>query len=1066
MITSQETSAMVAQQQQYYSMMGMTAPQPNVGASQYPPTFGMSHQQPGYRNRLTDGTGAMSMTASAMGGIGQGLSTAGGISGLLSAFGIGGSTIGGMMGGFLGLNPLTLGLLGAGAGASTVASPMIQANKTMAYTGQILGAHDFSNPTGVQGYGFGFNDQRRFTNSLMGEGFKNPWVNNQDQMGLLQNFQQMGMDKGVTSMGQMIDKFKEFTKMTDEVAKQLGKTVSEVTGIVGQLRGQGFYSADEVTKQTARMSAGVNYGMSMGQQGQMLSGMSTQARGYGFTGQSGAQLGTNVSQMIGSALDRGTFSEEAAMDLTGATNRVDATARMTQSLGGVFSQALTQGNMSSLLSGFVTMGDDGQLRLDEQVMSDVGSGKMDINQLQERSRSNLGQEGFQSAFRSDNKKLASDFLQSRQGVGAILGTYKSIANERSKAGQGSEEELFDIILEQQLGIGQKTSKILYEVANDIEGVMHDQLKNEARRIGDDKRRAYLARHKSWEGWKRKAGVRVDQMTYQPELAQWYTNMSSGIDAGLAEMERAYFGADMSTAGLYTEHGVGTALNKFSKGEIGAIGGGINAENRFANRGAFSIDYDKFAGYLGQGVDKGRMKALGGISVDYEQPKHWASSKETLFGGADNKRYARMLAQAERRGALTLAEQHYVIANQSDEHSSFLKQYLTDNPLDEGRVKNDNQMMLTHGTRNYWEAGLNEFGSIMKDVFIGEEFGIGDVLAAPSNTSIWGAIQAFAGYGSRAEERLAFKTGQGTVLLSRLGDKKSMKDFDKTIRKWLNKYPKDKEKAMAEAAKDLSNKYKEKFTSEDIEKALNKLEDYTGKTAVERAKDSKYDYSDALTLTGAAGEYQYTQIISEMMDSASIDVSALEGEDAQSLQTALSGNDTALASATLRDLAMQSIDGDLDLVGDSRTADALRGAEKLHGKLSKLRGHDVSAIDTMFGKKGMGAKLRDTIGKVAPGSALGAQELKEMTALLTEQQAMRVHEIDAMTGSKLPGVNAEDELFKSTQELYNATKTLTILVDNVANNGGNLPVSQSKKHLQKVTAEAEFDMFSPSTWFGG
>ena len=268
MITSNEVSALMQQQQQQQSMLGMGAPSAVVGQSQYPPQFNFGHNS--YLGGTLSGSGGMmGAAASGVAGAGSLMSTGAGIAALMPSSMVGGA-LGGTLGGLLGLNPVSLGLMAGAAGVGAVGSSMNNGLRINGQVGQMLSAANFANPNAPNGFGFGFNDQSRMTNTIMGMGASNPFVGQQDQMQMLNQFQQMGLDKGVTSMGKMIEKFKEFSKTTEDVATQLGKTVTEVTGLVQNLRGSGFYSAAEVTGMSARMSASSSYGINMQQQQQMM----------------------------------------------------------------------------------------------------------------------------------------------------------------------------------------------------------------------------------------------------------------------------------------------------------------------------------------------------------------------------------------------------------------------------------------------------------------------------------------------------------------------------------------------------------------------------------------------------------------------------------------------------------------------------------------------------------------------------------------------------------------------------------------------------------------------------
>ena len=314
MINSNQINALMAQQQQQHMMLQMGSPQAVVGASQYPPQFNFG-QNPMFTSHLSGGGGIMGGMAAGVSGLGKGLSTAAGVTGLLSMAGIGGATMGGSVGALLGLNPLTVGLMGAGAGIGAIGGAMMQGSRVNSGVGNFLSQAQFANPMAPGGFGFSYGDQNRMTQAMLGMGGSNAFVNTQDQMQLLNQFQEMGLDKGVTSMGKMIEKFKEFSKTTEEVAMQLGKSVSEVAGVVGQLKGQGFYSAAEVQGQVRNMSSTAAYGVALTDQVALSGQMSQQARAMGMSGASGAALSTNLTHLLGAAQQGGMIDENRLLDI-------------------------------------------------------------------------------------------------------------------------------------------------------------------------------------------------------------------------------------------------------------------------------------------------------------------------------------------------------------------------------------------------------------------------------------------------------------------------------------------------------------------------------------------------------------------------------------------------------------------------------------------------------------------------------------------------------------------------------------------------------------------------------
>ena len=575
MITSNEVNALMMQQQQQQSMLGMGAPQAVVGASQYPPQFNFGANSY-LSGTMSSGGGPTSMMASGVSGVGSALGVAGMASGFLPASmtGMFGSGLMGSAMGFAGINPLGVGIGAAAAGVGAIGSSMNNGLRMNNQVGQMLSSANFANPNAPGGFGFGFGDQARMTSTVLGMGAANPFVGQQDQMQMLNQFQQMGLDKGVTSMGKMIEKFKEFSKTTEDVATQLGKTVTEVTGLVQNLRGSGFYSAAEVTGMSSKMSASASYGINMQQQQQMMQSMAQQARGSGLTGASGATLGVNLAQAFGSANQMGFIDENTLLDITQTTNTADASQAMAQSLGGRFSNAMTQGGMlENILGGFTKVGKDGQLQLDNAAMNSMAGGGMSFGQLRGRTSDLISNN--RAAFTTNKRKLASDFLSSEQGMGAILGTFGSMAKDRAQGGDITEKEAFKLLMKEYQIADERQADMLFDMSQHADSIVSNNLQNRVETLAAEKRRAYINKHRSFTGMKAKMSSELGKLTNNASIGSATANINSNIDAGVNSLERAFFGIEDSTAGLYTKSSGSEFRDSFLMGDLDYLGSDLS-----------------------------------------------------------------------------------------------------------------------------------------------------------------------------------------------------------------------------------------------------------------------------------------------------------------------------------------------------------------------------------------------------------------------------------------------------------------------------------------------------------
>lgn len=1080
MIDSNQINAMMMQQQQQQQMLGMGAPSAVLGQSQYPPQYSFGHN--GYwSGSLSGAGGAGAMMASGVGAAGKLLGAGATIAGILPASMVGSSLIGGA-GALLGLNPVSVGLMGAAAGVGSVATAMNTGIRTNAQVGQMLSASNFANPNAPGGFGFSFGDQSRMTSTILGMGASNAFVGQQDQMQMLNQFQQLGLDKGVTSMGKMIDKFKEFSKTTEEVATQLGKTVSEVTGLVNNMRGSGFYSAQEVSGMSSRMSASAAYGMDMQMQQQLMQNMAQQTRGMGLSGQAGGLLGVNMSQALGSAAQLGVLNENTMMDITGTTNIADASQAMAQSVGGRFAAGLSNnGKLQNLLAGFSKIDSSGHIAIDESAISAMASGNMSISDLTARASDMSGGEN-RAKFRTNRKQLASDFLKSEAGIGAVLGTFKSMAAERSKGGDISEQEAFELLLEEYQIADERQAKLLYEMADNLDEVTGNNFKNRAEQLAAEKRRAYIAKHGSIKGMKTKLAHEVSKVTNNAYIAERTAKASSAFDSGVNFLEKAMFGVEDTTSGLYTTASTGEFRNAFLSGELNDLGAkylsggaGDQFKAELGARVGNLKDYKGFQSFLGAGMSDARRKELGGKldTSSFEYHTSYANrDKDTFFTNAtgyisdvfalglgnresallrklqgksvfamdDTRDFEDLVHQVKSRGKnVTDQEAYAIIAGQSDESAAALQRYLNR----KGNFKQESASNLAQ--QDFLRQAAGGYGSLAEVGGFGMVTGVAGVLGLAASGAAVGAagfgVGAIVGgaiglgyglmrYGDEKEFQAQLKNGGGN-LLAKLNDKKKLRSFDERYKKAMLENGNDAEAAKLQVAKEMSEELGEAISAEDVSAGLKALYRASGEQDYKSRLESN-DYSKALKLTNAASNYQKLEVAEGHLKSLRESILGEDVEGVDDLKAALSSSGENLignSQAAMLDVARRAISGEFTYEGDNEMLKQLAGAGGIAKDLESFEGRDIAALDAKYGE-GAGAQLRKLAG-VRQHGKLSKAELKEMAAKLAVSDTLRLAETGAKMGAtNLDGVG-DDEITVATKDLVNSTHKLAVYVDNIA-----------------------------------
>ena len=1094
MITSNQVSALMAQNQQQQMMLGMGAPSAVVGQSQYPPqfNFGQNPYIMGGGN-LSGGSGVGSMISSGVAGVGSALGVGALAAGFMPAS-IAGPTIGGLAGSLLGLNPLTMGLMAGAAGVGMVGNAMNTGIRTNAQVGQMLSAANFANPNAPGGFGFSFNDQTRMSSQIIGMGASNPFVGHQDQMQLLNQFQQMGLDKGVTSMGKMIEKFKEFSKTTEDVATQLGKTVTEVTGLVQNLRGSGFYSASEVTGMSQRMSASAAYGINMQAQQAQMTSMANRARSMGMTGASGATLGVNLAQAFGSANQLGIIDENSLLDMTGTTNTADAAQTMSAVLSGRLSSAVTQGGvMEGLLAGFSSVDSSGNISIDQAAVNNMAGGRMSFEQLRRRTSDVVGGKD-KAKFETNKRRLASEFLQSEQGMGAVLSTFRGMASTRAQSDDLTEEEAFKLILREYNIADERQAELLFDITENLDRVTSNNLKNRASQIAMEKRRAFLSKHRSFAGLKAKIGNEVGKITNNPYIARQTAKASAGFDAGIDAMERAIFGIEDSTAGLFTEQSTGQFRDMFLSGELegvlgsGALGGGaMTAQDRFMSRLSGRVgnlrDFEGFQTFL----TKGMRDDLKGITLDtsnFEYHTSYAGAEgrdaDSIFtnytgamiggtadlfsmlspGGAaavqargglsasfsadDTRLYNDLMRQAKAAGAETDEEAMAVIAQQSPKAAAALQRYLkrkgdfsksdiTNRLKDSYMSQATGNAIFSDGVDVAGYSAVTTAAGLTGAVLAGAKVGsVGGVLGALGGAAI-GGIYGFMKYGDEKEFQKSLKGGAGN-LLGKLNTKGKLKEFDKIFQTEMLAAGNDREAALVATASKLSDKYGETFGTEDVANALKGLYRASGKKTYDDRLEND-DYDKALAMTKSAHGYQMAELAKEHLGALRDEIAGEDDEGLAALQEALSGGgDTIIGEsrAAMADLALKAARGEYVYQGDNETLKTLAG-QGVADLASSLKKQFIGQDVSALDRqygKGAGQRLRELAGVRKYGD-LTAQELEVMTATLAQSDSFRMVEGVASQGGADAMGGSDADVMNATKSLVTSTKKLAVYVDNIA-----------------------------------
>ncbi len=467
---------------------------PVPGASMYPPQF--TH---GVRGDANPFHRMSSYAAAGVGNIPTGLSTIGMVAGVGSMF-----TANPAMRGLSFLDPTTAGWeVGAarygaaraaglgmgealGAGMMGAAGPLAlgyAAYSGARYAGQqfMTGARDygqvahsmggmgFVNPAAPGGHGFGAGQSRQIYGAMQEFQRQDPFTGMQDMLGMMNQFTDMKMNRGVADAQEMGKKLTALSKTVIDMAKALNTSVDDATRQMGQMRSSGFYTAADVMGNTRQMRMMKGQGMDES----MFHGMQAQGaattRAMGMSGRGGALSAARFSSdLLMGATSRasggtGLFNDEELMDITGAGSGAEAAAQMGTDLTATMSRFLTSSAAGRAFMASLGEKKDGRFTggLDRGMLAKFAGGKITEDQIAGIGGGKLDTAGSKASFTLQTGKIASSLMADEQGVDAMLTSIEQEARKHFK-GTVTGDDAIMLFYEKQLGGDRRVMEKLLE----------------------------------------------------------------------------------------------------------------------------------------------------------------------------------------------------------------------------------------------------------------------------------------------------------------------------------------------------------------------------------------------------------------------------------------------------------------------------------------------------------------------------------------------------------------------------------------------------------------------------
>lgn len=828
---------------------GMMPMQPTLGSSHYPPTFSYAptvanaqHRGGAYMgSTLASGTmgaaqGIINTANVGLMGVGaiQGVSSllgapmlTGGMLGAATGAGVGG--VGGFALGMLG-GPVGLGLMAAGAGLSVANTGIQNANRV----GNMFGNMQFANAAGDPRTGRGFSQRDLMTiqRGVRAIDANNPFVSMSDALRATERFTEMGMHQGVQDAEKLAKKVTQLGKTMHEMARSLGTSMEEAGQIFKDMKGSGFYSAQDVMGNTANMTLMRGFGMSSQQFAQMQRTGAGMTRGAQMSGRAGAGMITAKTAEFMDAIRTGQMSAEEMMDMTGASTPLEAAQMMAQqtlagTMGGL-SGALGTGML--LAAGATDESGRFTGEIDAGILRRMSQGSLSRNDLMDIGGGKRNSRIGQASFMARRQDIMESMLESDQGQEALFGMVRSITEEMFGEGAGEDQDLFQLVAETQFNMDRRAVRKLQEL-KDGRGQRLAALKRE---IATNQRAAEIRENRTLAGVTQRISGSVSDV--MEDMAMPFSEYYRDFTGGLQQVERTLLGGGSDVK-------IGTTQGAIDDAMIEAFAG-----NRDVNLAQMGIGEAARRGVIDQALPELNQKAFSRSSksnlssaflgeVRTEEGLKAIARQTGIMRTTRSIRDGATTEHFDRNTALQAARMAREAATDPDERRE-IDRRLTElfgeeiDGLQDVRSTRQNQEQLIEALGGRRITDINQGSGSQLGTGLIVAAAVGGVVAAPftgggSLAVTAGALMAggFYAIDTDEEEALArlIQGGPAAAVLEKYKSADEQRRIDNIIAT----------NTPEAAAKILSKKYGIKLTARDVQDINTMMTDRTGKTAIER-----------------------------------------------------------------------------------------------------------------------------------------------------------------------------------------------------------------------------------------
>lgn len=638
-ITSQQIGGMIGGQQAMFGNFASYSQQISPGFQGSPPAY--SNPMAGGHDAFAPHPLAESHTfgtraVSAIGNIG--------LPALGTAAMLGGSMLPGRVGNFFaGLDPMTAGLRGFGAGSGITAGgqgifaglrnvasgglgsiaragiggiggafaaalPAYAASKALSFgVGQMVQGSQFEgqvqgvlgqqfrhlNPASHTGFGFDREQGGQIADMIRTMGHKDMMSGPQELLRVMKGGSQMGLFRAVQDVKEFKKRFTDMVGSLKSISETMGTTLEGAMPFFQAARQQGFWTPGDISRhaQTTRATAQAT-GMSVAQTQQMMGQGAQMARSVGAMGWTGSQGMAQTMQLVGGGLRSGVISNQEMREATGGLSGQDAI----QSMAGTLQAATTRFAASNQARWLLAAaGERGFKGLNPGKMADLMSGTMTLGQIGAGARRNISQQGAFN-FVNNEKDLRGELI--KQGPAAQLGFIRTLVGGSLYGTGGRDKLITRRLMQRYFGVGGRQADMLAKLAREAPNIMQQNEARSASVTDQEERNRNQLMDRSWEGIKRKVSHWWDSQVKDPL-------QKLGADVGRQASEFWEKAGDKLFGATPLRHrlrGIGaTGMHALQRS---AMGDTRIMEQTFGKSG----DFHSLFGAAGGG-------SLGGLSVD-------------------------------------------------------------------------------------------------------------------------------------------------------------------------------------------------------------------------------------------------------------------------------------------------------------------------------------------------------------------------------------------------------------------------------------------------------------------